>query len=110
MGFDPNYGLIKFTPQNQVFPSPCATRLSNGTDLLEFLGLMVGKAMYEGMLLEVELAPLFVMALQKWHPALEDLSSLDETLYKSLLQVGTALMNTSRVHPDNPWFVRTSAG
>ena len=86
-GFDPQFGLMRVTPQNQVFPAPSNPHGAAGIPLLELLGLVVGKAMYEGLLLDVALAPLFVMALQRRAPALEDLATLDETLYKSLLQV-----------------------
>jgi len=54
-------------PQNELYPSPAAFELMDDAPrLLEFLGCMLGKAMYEGILLELPLArecrpvPLFV--------------------------------------------------
>lgn len=46
---------------------------------------------YEGMLLDIELAPLSVLVLQHRHPALEDVYTLDPALYQSLMQVLTVL-------------------
>lgn len=86
-GFDGAYGLVQFTADGKAFPSPLAHRVAGGLGMLEFLGLAVAKALYEGLLLDIELASLFVMALQHRHPALEDLFTLDPELYRSLIQV-----------------------
>jgi len=44
-------------PQNELYPSPASFELlSDAPRLLEFLGCMLGKAMYEGILLELPLA------------------------------------------------------
>ena len=74
-------------PRPQVYPAPAALRQARGADTLRLLGLTVGKALYEGLLLDAELAPPFVLALQRRPPQLEDLASLDADLYRSLLQV-----------------------
>jgi ubiquitin-protein ligase E3 C len=87
VGFDPKFGLVQCTADGKVYPSPLVGRVSNGHNLLEFLGLVVGKALYEGMLLDLDMAPLFVMALQRRHPALDDLYTLDLELYESLIKV-----------------------
>eukprot|EP00892_Ulva_mutabilis_P011877 jgi/Ulvmu1/9061/UM005_0154.1 len=86
-GFDAGYGLVSFTADGKAFPSPLAHRVPGGLSMLEFLGLSVAKALYEGLLLDIELASLFVMALQRRHPALEDLFTLDADLYRSLIQI-----------------------
>ena len=86
-GFDADFGLIQFTADGRAFPSPLAHRVPGGLGMLEFLGLAVAKALYEGLLLDIELASLFIMALQRRHPALEDLYTLDADLYRSLIQV-----------------------
>jgi HECT-domain (ubiquitin-transferase) len=69
-----------------VYPAPTALHQPRGADTLRLLGLTVGKALYEGLLLDAELAPPFVLALQRRPPALEDLAALDADLYRSLLQ------------------------
>jgi ubiquitin-protein ligase E3 C len=59
-GFDANYGLMTATPDGLAYPQPASTRVAQGHELLEFLGLMLGKALYEGILLDWPLAPFFV--------------------------------------------------
>lgn len=63
-GFDANYGLFTSTADGQAYPQPAATCVPNGLGLLEFLGTIVGKALYEGILLDVPLAPFFAARLQ----------------------------------------------
>lgn len=48
------------TPEGLAYPQPAATKLPQGTALLEFLGLMLAKALYDGLLLDFPLAPCFV--------------------------------------------------
>jgi len=61
-GFNADYGLMTLTPEGLAYPypQPAPTSLSQGHQLLEFLGLMLGKALYEGILLDWPLAPFFV--------------------------------------------------
>ncbi len=48
-GFDPNLGLFKATTDNRLYPNPHAQLVvDNGLRLIELLGALVGKAMYEG--------------------------------------------------------------
>ena len=58
-----------------------------GLDLLELTGLMVGKALYDGVLLETAFAPFFVSKLLGQYNYLEDLPSLDPQLYRSLIHL-----------------------
>ena len=47
-GFDPNAGLFKATSDNRLYPSPQAKGLvPNALAYFEFLGQMLGKALYE---------------------------------------------------------------
>lgn len=51
------YGLFAANSQRQLYPNPaCVTVLDDAPRLLAFLGRMLGKAMYEGILLELPLA------------------------------------------------------
>ena len=86
-GFDANYGLFTSTPDGFAYPQPAATKLPNGLGLLEFLGLVVGKALYEGILLDLPLAPFFVARLQGRRPMFDELAALDSELYRSLMQL-----------------------
>ena len=57
VGFDQNYGIMAATPDGLAYPCP---KGGVGDAELRFLGLMVGKALYEGILLDAPLAPFFV--------------------------------------------------
>ena len=86
-GFDANYGLFTSTSDGLAYPQPAATKIPNGLGLLEFLGLVVGKALYEGILLDLPLAPFLVARLQGRRPMIDELSALDPELYRSLVQL-----------------------
>ncbi|GFR45588.1 hypothetical protein Agub_g6983 [Astrephomene gubernaculifera] len=87
-GLDAQYGLFTCTsPEGLAHPNPAAERLEGGLPLLEFLGLMFGKALYEGILLPVPFAHFFIARLQGRAPLFDDLASLDPQLHKNLLMV-----------------------
>eukprot|EP00198_Chlamydomonas_reinhardtii_P008168 XP_001697505.1 ubiquitin-protein ligase [Chlamydomonas reinhardtii] len=86
-GLDANYGLFTSTPDGLAYPNPAAERIPGGLALLEFMGLMFGKALYEGILLPVPFAHFFVARLQGRQPLFDDLATLDPELHKNLLMV-----------------------
>lgn len=60
-GFNADYGLFTSTAESGLaFPQPAAQHIASGPALLHFLGLVFGKALYEGILLDTPLAPFFV--------------------------------------------------
>ncbi len=64
-GFDVNRGLFTSTAEGGLaFPQPAAAHIASAPALLHFLGLVFGKALYEGILLDTPLAPFFVARLQ----------------------------------------------
>ena len=71
---------------NYVYPAAAAgdfVRLL----LLELVGMIVGKGLYEGILQEVRLAPFFAKAVLGIPRTLDDLPGLDPELHRSLIQV-----------------------
>ena len=85
--FDPAYGLFKITEQNQqLYPNPAAKQLL-GDDYLEiysFVGSLVGRALYDNILIGMMLSPFF---LRRWlgkHNFLNELQSYDPELYNNL--------------------------
>ena len=47
-GFNPEVGLFRTTPEQKLYPNPAAgSAVPNALVLFEFLGKMLGKAMYE---------------------------------------------------------------
>lgn len=90
--FNPSLNLFKATSENRLYPSPTSYMQENHLQLFEFVGRMLGKAVYEGIVVDVPFASFFVSqfsgqasgALYSW---LDELASLDRDLYRSLTLV-----------------------
>lgn len=83
--FEPNYGLFSSTKTNSFYPS--ATSIVHGRNhilLFEFIGKAIGKALYEGILLDVKFAGFLLARLLGRNVFLEELKELDEEVWKSL--------------------------
>jgi ubiquitin-protein ligase E3 C len=76
--------LFMETPERLVYPctKPEAARR---TFLYEFIGRIVGKCLYENVLVDVEFASFFLLKWFGRHAYLDDLPSLDEQIYSSLV-------------------------
>ena len=86
-GFHANYGLITATADGLAYPQPKAGALPEGLPLLALLGLIFGKALYEGTLMDVSLAAFFIARLQGRRPLFDDLAGLDVELHRNLLHL-----------------------
>ncbi|KAK9238898.1 hypothetical protein V1525DRAFT_399815 [Lipomyces kononenkoae] len=94
-GFDPANGLFLENSQNLLYPNPAATSPEQ-LQYFEFLGRVIGKALYQGILVEVSFAQFF---LSKWQVqnntvfgtgfrnTFDDLWSLDPELYRGLIKL-----------------------
>lgn len=58
--FDPSLNLFKMTTENRLYPSPTSYMNENHLQLFEFVGRMLGKAVYEGILVDVPFASFFL--------------------------------------------------
>ncbi|KAH7673883.1 HECT domain-containing protein [Dioscorea alata] len=87
--FDPQYGIFCQTSTSERFliPNMSAGFLENGFEMIEFLGRIVGKALYEGILLDYSFSLVFVQKLLGRYSFLDDLSALDPELYRNLIYV-----------------------
>ena len=89
--FDPvKTGLFAETPDRTLYPNPASVRRCGPDHLrkLEFLGAMLGKAVYEGILVDLPLAGFFLAKLRDGRPPeLNDLATLDPELYHHLLSL-----------------------
>lgn len=83
----PDRGIFAQTPDGSLFPHPLAHTLDEGRALFTLSGLILGKALYESILLPVPLAPFFVARLQGRLPTLDDLEALDSEVFRSLAAV-----------------------
>lgn len=87
--FDPSLNLFKTTSDERLYPSPISFVQDNHLQLFEFVGRMLGKAVYEGIVVDVPFASFFLSQLlgQTQHThysCLDELSSLDNELYRNL--------------------------
>ncbi|XP_058767737.1 E3 ubiquitin-protein ligase UPL7-like [Vicia villosa] len=87
--FAPEYGLFSQTSTSDslLIPTASARFLDNGLQMIEFLGRIVGKALYEGILLDYSFSHVFVQKLLGRYSFLDELSTLDPELYRSLMYV-----------------------
>ncbi|EOY08056.1 E3 ubiquitin-protein ligase UPL7 isoform 3, partial [Theobroma cacao] len=87
--FAPEYGLFSQTSTSDrlLIPNPAARYLENGIQMIEFLGRVVGKALYEGILLDYSFSHVFVQKLLGRYSFLDELSTLDPELYRNLMYV-----------------------
>ncbi|EIM79363.1 HECT-domain-containing protein [Stereum hirsutum FP-91666 SS1] len=84
--FDTNRGLWLANQQNELYPNPHSyAREAHNLNWYRFIGRILGKALYEGILVDVAFAGFF---LAKWlgkQSFLDDLASLDPDLYHGLI-------------------------
>ncbi|XP_002528627.3 E3 ubiquitin-protein ligase UPL7 isoform X1 [Ricinus communis] len=87
--FSPEYGLFSQTSTSErlLIPNPSAKYLENGIQMIEFLGRVVGKALYEGILLDYSFSHVFVQKLLGRYSFVDELSTLDPELYRNLMYV-----------------------
>ena len=88
-----NFGLDEFsfiqvTENRTLYPSPISDRTENYLHLFNFIGKVLGKAVYEQIVLDIELAPFFLRHLTSRrnlnYSCFDDLMFLDRDLYNNL--------------------------
>uniref|UniRef100_A0A8C9TXE0 Ubiquitin-protein ligase E3C n=1 Tax=Scleropages formosus TaxID=113540 RepID=A0A8C9TXE0_SCLFO len=88
-GFNPNQGFFKTTNEGLLYPSPSAQMLvgDSFTRHYYFLGRILGKALYENMLVELPFASFFLSKLLGTSAEVDihHLASLDPEVYRNLL-------------------------
>ncbi|XP_024365783.1 E3 ubiquitin-protein ligase UPL7 isoform X2 [Physcomitrium patens] len=86
--FDPGYGLfVQIGTEGFLCPHAAAGTVGHGLPMLEFLGRIVGKALYEEILLEYSFSPLFLSKLLGRCCFLDDLRSIDAELHRNLVNL-----------------------
>ncbi|KAI9456329.1 HECT-domain-containing protein [Boletus coccyginus] len=84
--FDTDRGLWLASKKNEIYPNPHSYATEpHSLNWYRFIGRILGKALYEGILVEVAFAGFF---LAKWlgkQSFLDDLASLDPDLYQGLV-------------------------
>lgn len=90
--FNPALNLFKVTGDERLYPSPTSYLQDNHLQLFEFVGRMLGKAVYEGIVVDVPFASFFLSQVlgqtaQALYSCVDELPSLDSELYRSLSYV-----------------------
>ena len=93
--FDPNRGFFKLTTDQYLYPNPNVEQIEpNYIPHYYFIGRILGKALYENMLVELPLTSFFLSKLlgqKSVNVSIDHLSSLDPELYKNLLYLKVCL-------------------
>jgi hypothetical protein len=83
-----DYGLFSSTEDNLLYPNPASDiAIPEHLTHFEAVGAVVGKAMVEGVLVDVPFAGFFLSKLLGHHSYLNDLRSLDPVLSSSLISL-----------------------
>lgn len=90
--FDPSLNLFKATSEERLYPSSTSHLHENHLQLFEFVGRMLGKAVYEGIVVDVPFASFFLTQVlgqsqEALYSCIDELPSLDNELYRSLTYV-----------------------
>ena len=90
--FDPGLNLFSSTSEERLYPSPTSHITDNHLDLFEFVGKMIGKAVYEGIVVDVPFASFFLTQIlghdhNAMYSYLDEMSSADPELHKNLTYV-----------------------
>ncbi|XP_057430179.1 E3 ubiquitin-protein ligase UPL6 [Lotus japonicus] len=84
--FDVQYGLFKETADHLLYPNPGSGLIhEQHLQFFHFLGTLLAKAMFEGILVDLPFATFFLSKLKQKHNYLNDLPSLDPELYRHLI-------------------------
>ena len=86
--FNPNMSLFKAGVNNQIYPSSLSFIHDNHLELFHFIGSMLGKAVYNGLIMELNFAPFFLRSLLQQTSLLyslfDELPSFNQELSNSL--------------------------
>lgn len=84
--FDPALNLFHSTAAGVLYPSPSSSVHEDHLALFQFVGRILAKAVYEGIVVDVQLAPVLLAAMLGGRRlcAFDELSQLDPVLYRNL--------------------------
>jgi len=87
--FDPQYGLFRVSSDGStIYPNPASKDMVPGdSNCFYVIGLLLGKAVFEGVLVESRFAHFFLKKLLGRANLVDDLNSLDRTVARSLASI-----------------------
>ncbi|KAJ7081832.1 HECT-domain-containing protein [Mycena belliarum] len=83
--FDTDRGLWLANKKNELYPNPHSASVAHNLNWYRFIGQIIGKAMYEGILVDIAFAGFFLAKWLNKQSFLDDLASLDPELYNGLI-------------------------
>ncbi|VDM30969.1 unnamed protein product [Hydatigera taeniaeformis] len=91
-GFDPSRGLFLYNDDHALYPNPDAGALMEDHEAhYAFLGAILSKAIYEGMVVDLQFAPFFLAKIVSPSKSLSvdfnHLRSLDRELYRHVIEL-----------------------
>lgn len=87
---NPQFNLFQITSEQQLYPSSCSYFIDDHLKMFEFVGKLIGKAIYEGHVIDVEFAPFFLRQIigaynqSINYSFLDDLATLDKGILKQI--------------------------
>ncbi|XP_058118357.1 ubiquitin-protein ligase E3C [Anopheles ziemanni] len=90
LAFDPHRGFFMITKDNMLYPNPSVGKIVEDFQRhYYFIGRILGKALYENLLVELPLAEFFLSKLAGKHSDVDvhQLASLDPILYRNLMSL-----------------------
>jgi hypothetical protein len=88
LAFSPDFGLFSTTEEHALYPNPHALNLvEDALRKIQFLGQLLGKCIYESLLVDLPFAHFFLNILQGHSNSVRDLASYDPVLAQSLQQL-----------------------
>lgn len=84
--FDSDRGLWLANKQQELYPNPHPYAKEPGQlEWFRFVGRVLGKALYDGILVDIAFAPFFLAKMLGRESSINDLASLDPELYQGLI-------------------------
>ncbi|KAF8758370.1 HECT protein [Rhizoctonia solani] len=84
--FDSDRGLWLANKQQELYPNPHPYAKESGQlEWFRFVGRVLGKALYDGILVDIAFAPFFLAKMLGRESYINDLASLDPELYQGLM-------------------------
>ena len=85
--FDPQYGMFNVTSDELLYPNPTSAINDSHLAHFEFMGRILGKAVYSQILVKPQFAIPFLNKLLDRHNMIDDLYTLDPEMYRNLVSL-----------------------
>lgn len=109
--FDPQYGLFNVTSDQLLYPNPSSSTVTTAhLKHFEFMGRVLGKAVYSQILVRPQFAIFFLNKLLGRVNHIDDLYTLDPELYRSLMSLKDVVRDGGDLRDLTVFFSLSSSG